>query len=115
MTLTEWQSTCPPNEGKEVELNSFPGHNLYRGSVIITLYQVYQKQKMCFVTKDCISGRRRGGGMVVWNGKLTSALHCKQVPCVDSLSLKEKKKTGEDHSKVHSYHYKRNATGNVFI
>ena len=32
---------------------------------------------------------------MVWNGKLTPALHYKQVPCVDSLSLKEKKKSGK--------------------
>ena len=42
MTLTKWQSAYPSNKGKEVELNNFPGNNLYRWSVIIILHQVYQ-------------------------------------------------------------------------
>ena len=69
---------------------------------------------MCFITKDYFLewgvGENDAGLEVNPNSLFEADALCTQLE-----SKGGKKKLRKDHSKAHSYHYKRNATGNVLI
>ena len=70
---------------------------------------------MCFITKDYFLewgvGENDAGLEVNPNSLFEADALCTQL----ESKGKKKKKLRKDHSKAHSYHYKRNATGNVLI